>query len=154
MNLRTWYYSYISYHGSFQWLLSKHNKYIKHLFSTVFSTEKVYNKLYNYDPEFLMWDAYTLPIHFIRFLHIFSKFNLISNILVRVQRLNVNSYIKEVQSIYKITDYSFWNFMKRRLNKKTIFYLKMTENEKYLSVYWNIRLLYCMSSTLISTSFI
>ena len=74
MNLRTYYYSYISCHGSFHWLLSKHKKYIKHLFSTVFPTEQAYNNLYNYYPEFLMGDA-SLLIHFIRILHIYSKLN-------------------------------------------------------------------------------
>ena len=44
--------------------------------------------------------------------------------------------------------------MKRSHNKKTKFYLKMMENKKYLSVYWNIRLLNCLSSTSILTSFI
>ena len=38
---------------------SKHKKYIKHLFSTVFLTEQAYNNLYNYYSEFLMGDVYT-----------------------------------------------------------------------------------------------
>ena len=53
------YSSLISCHAFFHWLLSKHKKYIKHLFSTIFWTEQAYNNLYNYYPEFLIGDAYT-----------------------------------------------------------------------------------------------
>ena len=63
----------------------------------------LYNNLDHY-PEFLMGDAYTANVLYSHSL-IFSKLNLISNLLLRVQRLNVNSYMKEVQSIYKVTDY-------------------------------------------------
>ena len=45
--------------------------------------------------------------HFIRILHIYSKLNYISSLLLCVQKLKVNSYIKEVQ--IKVDDTQFSN---------------------------------------------
>ena len=63
----------------------------------------LYTNLDHY-PAFLIGDAYSANTLYSHSL-IFSKLNLIINLLLRVKRLNVNSYMKEVQTIYKVTDY-------------------------------------------------
>ena len=91
------------FHYPFHPLLSKHKKYIyfqqylqlNRLIVTYITILYIlYNNLDRY-PEFLIGDAYTANTLYSHSL-IFSKLNLISNLLLRVQRLNVNSYMKEV----------------------------------------------------------